>query len=430
MKEADNTRFEELLEDYATQPVPEGIYASGMRIAMINTALTFSLPGLVTGAMIGTSLGVVDALIAFLVGGFILAVIGSITGIVGVRNRLSSYMLIRLTFGETGSMLVNLAIAFSMFGWFGVNVYLFGDAGSGLWFMLTQQVVENWVFILAGGFLMTAAAIVGFKSIQKLSSFVVPLQVGIFGVLIYNTLSNADLNLLVQQANQLEMSMGEAISAVVGSFMVAALVMPDFTRYGKTTGDAVVASVTPYFVFATLVYVGSALAALWLVETDVLKLLVAAGLGSMAFVFIIFSSTITNAVNLYGCSLSLSAVFPSFKEWHIVLASGLFGTAIAFGGILEHFIGFIFSLGVIFSPVAAIYLADYFLVHKARYTVNHGDSVPSISWPALSVWLIGCITAYLTNEGVFTITTIPACDSFVVSILLYSACMKYIRARG
>ncbi|MCR8924222.1 cytosine permease [Dasania sp. GY-MA-18] len=419
------SNIEDLLEDYATSPVPEGIAVGGLRISMINTALTFSLPGLVTGVAIGTSLGLIDALIAFVAGGLILALFGFITGLVGVRNRLSSYMLIRLSFGEKGSQLVNICIAFSMFGWFGVNVYLFGDAGAGLWALFAEQALPSWIFVLLGGVLMTAAAIVGFKSIQKLSAVVVPLQIIIFSVLVFNTLSHVDLGELVARPIVANMSMGAAISAVVGSFMVAALVMPDFTRYGKTTADAAMASFIPYLFMATIVYVGSALAALWLLETDILKLLVAAGLGSMAFIFILFSSTITNAVNLYGCSLSLAAVFPKLKEWHITLASGVLGTIVAFAGILEHFIDFIFSLGVIFSPVAAIYVADFFLVNRGHYAQRHCDSVPAISWPAISAWLLGILVAFVSSEGAIRLTTIPACDSFLSAVIIYVLLMAF-----
>ena len=152
--------FDELLDDYATERVPDNISVSGLRISMITTAVTFSLPGLVTGLTIATSLEFKSAVLAFVIGGLVLATLGFITGIVGVRNRLSSYMLIRMAFGELGSKAVNLCIAMSLFGWFGVNVYLFGDAGSGLWSQLELTESTPTPFILFGGLLMTLVAII------------------------------------------------------------------------------------------------------------------------------------------------------------------------------------------------------------------------------------------------------------------------------
>ena len=55
-----------------------------------------------------------------------LTIIGCITGSIGARTRLSSYMLVRIAFGDRGASLVNLAFALSLLGWFGVNIDLFG----------------------------------------------------------------------------------------------------------------------------------------------------------------------------------------------------------------------------------------------------------------------------------------------------------------
>ena len=415
--------FSDLAEDYAIKPIPAEISVDGFRISLINTALAFSLPTLLLGAQLSTN-GAKQAVSAFIWGGLILAIIGTVAGIVGLRNRLSTYMLIRFSFGLQGAKIVNICMALSMFGWFGVNVYLFGQAASGLCLSLSGIELKPWVFVLIGGFLMTAGAVFGFKSIQKLALFIVPIQVLIFVILLNLTFSNSTLQELLGNPVQNQITQGKAISAVIGSFVVAAVVMPDFTRYGKTWWDAVTASFIPYFFASTFAYTIATLAAMHTGKSDILELMQVIGLGISAFVLVIFSSWITNSVNLYGCSLSIASIFPKLHEWQIAIVSGMVGTVVAFFEILKHFIDFIFSLGIIFTPVVGIYAIDYFILHKGNYDLEKIEQDTSISYIAIISWLLGIAAAYGTNKQWLHLTGISSCDSLFVAVLSYLVLMK------
>ena len=412
-----------MAEDYAIKPIPAEISVSGFRISLINTALAFSLPTLLLGAQLSTT-GAKQAVSAFIWGGLILAIIGTVAGIVGLRNRISTYMLMRFSFGLQGAKIVNICMALSMFGWFGVNVYLFGQAASGLCLSLSGIELKPWVFVLMGGLLMTAGAVFGFKSIQKLALFIVPIQVLIFVILLNLTFSDTTLQELLGNPVQNQITQGKAISAVVGSFIVAAVVMPDFTRYGKTWWDAVIASFIPYFFASTFAYTIATFAAMHTGKSDILELMQIIGLGMSAFVLVIFSSWITNSVNLYGCSLSIASIFPKLHEWQIAILSGMVGTVVALFEILKHFIDFIFSLGIIFTPVVGIYAIDYFILHKGNYDLEKIEQDTSISYIAIISWLLGIAAAYGTNKQWLHLTGISSCDSLFVAVLSYLVLMK------
>ena len=409
----------DLLEDYATQPVPRGIAVGGFRIALINTALAFSLPALLTGAQLSAVTKPGDMFMAIMLGGLIVAAIGTAVGIVGVRNRLSTYMLLAHPFGVRGAVLVNLCMALSLFGWFGVNVHLFGQAGSELILALADYRVESWVFVLVGGVLMMSGAICGFKSIQRLATLIVPLQVLVVALLANSLYTGSGAGESMAPTRQSGLTLGESISAVVGSFIVAAVVMSDFTRYGASWRDAAIASFVPYFVAATFTYAISAFAASAMGESDVIRLMVAAGLGLFAFVLVIVSSWITNSVNLYGCSLSIAAVFPRLDEWKIAILSGLAGIGVAFLGILDHYIEFIYSLGFLFAPVGGILMADYFVVHRGEYAVQVAEENPKVSGVAIVSWLVAVTMTYGGNGGWAGITGIAACDSLLIGAICY-----------
>ena len=414
-----SVKLRDLLEDYATQPVPRGIAVGGFRIALINTALAFSLPALLTGAQLSSVTRPAELFTAILAGGLIVAVIGTAVGLVGVRNRLSTYMLLAHPFGVRGAVLVNLCLALSLFGWFGVNVHLFGQAGSELTAALADYPVDSRVFVVAGGILMTAGAICGFKSVQRLATLIVPLQVLVVALLARSLFAGTGTGEPVESPVQSVLTRGESISAVVGSFIVAAVVMSDFTRYGRSWRDAALASFVPYFIAASVTYSITAFAANATGEADIIRLMITAGLGLFSFVLVIVSSWITNSVNLYGCSLSIAAVFPRLGEWKIAVFSGLAGIAVAFMGILDHYVDFIFSLSFLFAPVAGILLADYFVVHRGRYETREVEDRPGVSAIAILSWLVAVASSSGADGGWLRFTGIAACDSLLIGAACY-----------
>jgi cytosine permease len=411
----------DLFEDYATSPVPPHIRVNGYRIALINCGLALSLTGLILGVELGAALGLARSTVAFVAGGIVLALIAGITGYVGVKVRMSSYMIIRYAFGSRGSNIVNLCMAVSLFGWFGVNASLFAQAAAELWTTLTGIALPEWMFAVAGGVLMTAGAALGFRSLKFLSVLLVPVQLLVLLWLVQITLTGTGFAELLQVEPAGGITIGDAVSAVIGSWIVGAVNQPDLTRYGKTFADSAIAAAIPFFIAGSFIYVVAAMAGLWSGESDLLPVMIALGMGAAAFVFVLFSSWITNAMNLYGCSLSINAVFRNLREWHIALASGVFGTALALAGILDHFVDFVFSLGVLFTPVAGIYVVDFFCFRRDLYLSGNTDVERAVSVPAFVAWIAGIGVAVAAGKGWFTLTGTAAIDSLLVTSLLFWA---------
>ena len=411
----------DLFEDFATEPVPSHIRVNGYRIALINCGLALSLSGLILGVELGSSLGLAASTVAFVAGGIVLALIATITGYVGAKVRLSSYMIIRYAFGSRGSNLVNLCMAVSLFGWFGVNASLFAQAAAELWTTLTGIALPEWVFTVAGGVLMTAGAALGFQSLKFLSVLLVPVQLLVLLWLVQITLTGTGFAELLHVEPLGGITLGDAVSAVIGSWIVGAVNQPDLTRYGKTFADSAIAAAIPFLFAGSFIYVVAAMAGLWSGESDLLPVMTALGMGAAAFVFVLFSSWITNAMNLYGCSLSINAVFQQLREWHIAIASGVFGTVLALLGILDHFVDFVFSLGILFTPVAGIYLVDFFCFRRDLYLSGSTDVERAVSVPAFVAWIVGIAVAVAAGKGWFTLSGTAAIDSLLAASLTFWA---------
>ena len=115
-------------QEFTTEPVPEAHRVGWIRVGLISAMVGFSLPTFVAGVEVFQVTPNDRATLAVLMGCAMLAFIGALTGSIGARTHLSSYMLARIAFGVKGAALVNLAFAISLLGWFGVNIDLFSAA--------------------------------------------------------------------------------------------------------------------------------------------------------------------------------------------------------------------------------------------------------------------------------------------------------------
>lgn len=418
MSESVTTDQDDRLEDYATSRVPEHRTMGGFRIGAVNGGLVFAVPGIVTGIELGGALGLRDSVYAFLVGGLVLAVLGTITGIVGMRNRLTSCMTMKFVFGRHGANLLAFMFVVALMGWYGVNMDLFSAALQEISDQLFGVRPSSWSLEISAGVLITLSAFAGFRVLERLATLFVPVMAVLVLYMLY-----ASLNFEQDPAAQLvtsDLSFGESVSIVIGSFIVSVVLMPDFTRFARTATDATIGSFYPLLGLSSLVYIISAYAGIVVAQFDVLYAMLALGMGLFAMTLLVLSSWVTNAVNLYSAALGVNSIIPNVKEWKIILVSGVFGTLAASLNILDQFTDFLFSLSIVFTPVAAVYATDFFLVRKSRpYNIDQIDTLPSVFWIAMISWVVGIATSMLSNGGYIQLTTIEALDSLLVTAPTY-----------
>lgn len=403
--------------DYALEPVPESAQSSGIAVGMINGALAFAVPGLITGIEIGEALGFWKSIAAFIVGGIILALFGTLTALVGHANRLTSYLTIRHVFGVWGAKLVSFCFVLSLLGWYGVNLDLFALATNGLLvdylgITFNTSAIERGVSAV-----IVVTTLYGFQRMEKLSAWLVPIM------------GMVTLFLLIKSAMAIEtsgglasveptMGFGTAVSAVVGSFIVSIVLLPDLARFCRTKRDAWSASFIPFFLLSTFVYIAASLAANVFGSDDILALMVKVGLGLAAFVLLICSSWLTNVLNLYSASLGAAAVINGGKQKFLIIAMGVMGAVASSLNLLDSFSEFLFSLSIMFTPVAAIYCADFFILRR-QTAYQAGDFIPSFNFCAIAAWVVGILFSFSSSKTGLFITPIEAIDALIVSLVSY-----------
>ncbi|MEL7485787.1 MAG: cytosine permease [Pseudomonadota bacterium] len=402
-----------LTEDYATAPVPEDKTYGGWRIGFVLGGIGIALPAFLSGAEVGVALGYEQSIIAFLAAAALVTTMAIASGMVGMKSRLSTYMILQFPFGRYGAKFVNAAFAIAQCGWFGVNAYFFGAAAESVGRQTLGLEAPSSVYIIAGGALMTLATIFGYKALDRIAMVVFPLMIATLAVMTARTFAETDLPTLSAIAGDGSLTFMQSMTVLAGGIIVGVLLVPDLTRYARRPVDVVIAAVIALTIIETLVHAAASGAAILFTELDPLALMLALGFGSFAFIFLIAASVTTNAVNLYGSGLALTSIFPGGKEWAFVVMTGVVGSLAAIFEISAFFIDFLVWQSVIFSSVLGVYLIDFFFVNGQDYRLERLDGAPPVRASALFAWGVGAATAAAAFTEQWTFTSIPNLDGVI-----------------
>jgi cytosine permease len=414
----------EYFDESARIPVRKEDTVSGWSVGVVIFGICLTLPTLYTGAITAEQLGFIGTAKAVGLASLILSIMSIPAAIVGAETRLSSYLIIEFVFGRRGSDFVNALLGLTLLGWFAVTAGFFGETLAIAFEEILAVSPPTWLLTLISSLLILITTIFGFKAIDRLALFAVPLL--ILFLLYVSNLSLADYSweivLSTEGSNPAYFS--TAVSTVIGSLIVGVVLMPDLSRYARSVKDCVYASVLGNGVgncFSMLMGVAPAIVTGLL---DPMAYMIALGLVGSAFVILVFATWTTNSVNLYSTTLAVAIIKPKIPEWKLTVACGVIGTALAMIGITDYFIGFLEWLGVIVPPVASIYLTDYFVLKQKNYSLTLQDSLPDYDRAAIVAWVIGTAISAFTFMSGFSLSTIPTLDALVITAPIYLICRR------
>lgn len=391
------------------------------RVAAVGAMVAFSLPTFITGLEVYQALPPLQAILALTIGSLIIFVIGAMMGVIGAKTRMSSYLLVRVAFGDKGASMVNIAFAISLLGWFGVNINLFGDAVSRLAMDVFGLQLAPLSLAIMASFCMTLTTVIGFKAINWLATLMVPVLAAVTVLLLYSALGENTLSDMLSIEKVASLSLGEGISSVVGAIIIGAIILPDITRFVKHWSYAVYIAFIAYIVVQLLVMMAAGLAGASSGKTEMLDIMIHLGLGVGASIIVIAGSWVLNSLNLYSAVLSVSATFPNFNNTLLTVGLGLLGVFVALLNLLDNFITFIFYLSIIFVPVAGIIISDYLLIRPNAYRTESLDNNRAIAPKGFIAWLLSAIVVILSTENIIpSFTHIAAIDSILLGGVIYT----------
>lgn len=409
-----------VLNDYATSSVPEEKTYNWLSMGLIWAGVGINLGMIVIGGALGNGLSFKQATLAAFIGGVVLAIVTSVCGVIGAHTHLSTAMISSFTFGKAAIIIIALIQAFGSYGWFGVQLGLFGETVSTTIKMATGLILPTILCIIVGGILMILTSTFGYKSLDLLSKIAVPLLIILLLASVVKVMQGYSVGEIVEfQAAGEAISIGYGISSAIASFIVGAVVAPDVSRYAKSPKDTVLASIFAFAIVVPMMLVVGCVMAQVTGTADIIDIMLKLGWGFAALLVLMLAQWTSNDNNLYCAALGFAVVFKKMKKYQITIISGIIGILLALTGIAENITSFLNYLGVLIPPMGGVLASDYYFFHKSRYREELAGEVKSIEIPACTAWVVGSVLSFVTTYTSFSITTVPSIDGILAAFLVH-----------
>jgi len=419
-------------DDYSLERVPATARYSWGSVALQRFGQLSALSQFLLGATLGFGMTFWHAVIAITLGAVVLEVVAIFVGIAGMREGLSTSVLARWTgFGQYGSAIIGVMIGLSLIGWFGIQNAVFAEG-------LTSLVggIPTWAWAIVCGVAVTIIVVYGFASMNWTAYVTVPLFVGLCVWAISVEFSKHSLSTLVNSAAPGKaLSIAAGITLVAGGFIAGAVITADMTRFNRSSADVVKQTIVSITFGEYCIGLIGVLLAHAIRSGNVVDIIDSA-VGAAGTVILITATLKINDWNLYSSSLGfvnvIDRVFKRRANRAIVtLVVGGIGTALSAAGILSHFTGFLDGLGVAIPPIAAIMVAEYFVVRQwrkpladARAQGRLPSATPKLVPASLAIWLVASLVGAYVPWG------IAALNSLVVAFVLYIVAGKLGLTKG
>lgn len=356
-------------------------FGAGVSIAEILTGTYF--------APLGFAKGILAILIGHVIGCSLLF----FAGYIGALSKKSAMDSTALSFGKIGAKIFALFNVIQLVGWTGIMIY---DASLSLNEIFSTQ---KWVWAVITGLLIILWVIAGITNIGKFS-FGVMIALFVLTIVMCKVVffgGNSSVSAEFQEA----LSFGQAIELAVAMPLSWLPLISDYTKEAEKPFAATFASSVTYCLVSCWMYIIGMGLAILTSESDIAKIMTAAGLGKIALVIIILSTVTTTFLDAWSAAISFKTIFEKAPEKITAIIVTVIGTLAAVIFPMDNITDFLYLIGSIFAPMIAILLADYFVL-KSDF------SEKKLKVSRVIIWMIGfVIYRLLMQTDLITGCTIP-----------------------
>ncbi len=368
-----------------------------------------------TGAIVASSFNFGIFLIILFIGNLFLTIYALLLSFIAVENDVSLHNLSSRVFGHKGYVISSVVLIISQIGWFGVGIMLVStsliniigiDSSSfaGLLTLLITIII---------GVLVTSSAFFGVRALELASKIAIPLVLG-FGLLMCilsftgGPWGEFDINKDHAQLGG-DITWYFAIGLVISTFISGATLVPDFIRWAKNKGHALIIVIFTFMFLQTILLLFGAIA-YYGIDTKLFEAfdnsvtlfsaLSIMGLTTIGFVVLFANVWTSNDNSLYSTGLATSNIF-GIKKTIAVITLGTIGTLLAPLFNTQGFIIFLEILGLLIPGIGALLIIDYYIFFR-WFNILHTDEYfkfkheyRDYKWESLSAWIIGIVITIL-----------------------------------
>jgi cytosine permease len=383
----------------------------------------FLITGLLTGGALGAGLRFWPDLIGYAVlGNLINFIIGALVGYMGYKTACTSGLIFRAVYGRGGAYVPVIFLSLLLIGWQGIVV----GASAQVWTQSPGTAIYYAAAIFAG-LLYTFTTYYGIKGLERVGgpSMVVLVAVGLYAAWLNIDKAggwSAFLALSATTAAKAPISGVAAINMVVGSWIVGAVVMCEYTRFSRRGSVALLIAFVVLFLDQMFLQIVGALGAVVSGSADFTTYM--RSLSGAVAVFALIGMTLalwtTGDTNLYLPSVQTASLLRRPKKVMVVIC-GLIGTILGLG-IYERFLDWIGWLATVCPPIVGPVIVDFYLLRRRDYSERALATTRNWNFASVLSFIGGAMVAWLSSQPGNVLNALnwaPSLIGLLASAVLY-----------
>lgn len=341
-------------------------------LGLIWFGASVSLAEILTGTFFAP-LGFEQGLTAILVGHIIGCILFWLVGYVSAKTGASAMGAASRSFGHVGSNLFAVANVIQLVGWTAIMV-VSGAAAANLLVPLLGE--AGWCVVI--GALIVFWIAIGVKRMGRAQSFAAVLLL----VLTFVASSAVFGGTPITPSGDEGLSFGAAVELAVAMPLSWLPVVGDYTREAKRPGAGATMATITYFVGSCWMFAIGLGCALFAGSDDIAAVMAQAGMGLIGILVVVLSTVTTTFLDAQSAGVSAESIHLKLNARICGIIAAVVGTALAIFAPVSNFEEFLYLIGSVFAPMAAIVIADYFIGHRDRSDV-------AVDWRNIVLWVLG-----------------------------------------
>ena len=394
-------RVEKILQHEAPawgiRPVPpEGRQLGGLDLGVLWFDLSIGLLVTVTGALLVPALGLGSALLAIAVGTAVGCVPLALVALAGQREGVPTMVLLRPVLGARGSAVPSVLNVIQLVGWTAVEFWVMGEVAnvvSARLFGFESRVF--WlalVAIVCTGLAMGGPVLVVRRWLERFGIYV------LLGAAVWITvevLRAGGLGSIWRAPGRGGLPFWLAVDLVIVMPVSWLPLAADYNRFARPHARAALGTYAGYALGNAWFYaLGALLVLVAGASADALGIgssIVAVAGGGLVLIALLVGESDNAFADIYSAAVSTQNVAHGLSQRVLVGVVGTVGFVLALSFTAERYEQFLFLIGSVFVPLAAVFVADYFVRSRGRYGEQTVFGAVGFRWLSFVPWVVGFV---------------------------------------
>lgn len=223
------------------------------------------------------------------------------------------------------------------------------------------------------------------------------------------------------------MSIGAAITVVVGTFASGGTQAANWSRFAKTGMTGFWAGLIAFLLGNGLMIFSGMIGALAFNNGDLVEVMIAMNITVLALIILTMNIWTTNNATAYAFGVAGAELFNKPNKRPFIIGGVLIAIVMAVTGIYENFIPMLVLFGTFIPPLGGVIIGDFFFTYKGKLPDIETVDFKVIRIAPLVAYVVGSLAAFVGGRmGI----GIPPLQGIIIAALMVPVMNAVVRAIG